>query len=101
MAKFILNQRGGQAKISELAAATAQRANTIRLGLEWLAAGGHIFIQRDGTEDMVSLSAGNGELNRYAQRELYIAIKGILDETAAYRAHFARADVQSLVQEQS
>jgi single-stranded-DNA-specific exonuclease len=99
MVKFIINQRGGNVKIGELAAATAQRLNTIWLGLEWLGAGGHVFLQRDGGEDQVFLSAGNGELNRYVQRELYVAIKGILEETAAYRAHFARADVESLVGE--
>ncbi|HJR78595.1 MAG TPA: single-stranded-DNA-specific exonuclease RecJ [Anaerolineales bacterium] len=99
MVKFIINQRDGNVRISEVAAATAHRVNTIWLGLEWLAAGGHISIHRDGTEDLVLLSAGNGELNRYAQRELYIAIKGILEETSAYRAHFARADVESLVEQ--
>jgi hypothetical protein len=27
---------------------------------------------------------------------VYISVKGILEETAAYRAHFARASVDSL-----
>ncbi|HLF74364.1 MAG TPA: single-stranded-DNA-specific exonuclease RecJ [Anaerolineales bacterium] len=94
MAKFIINQRGGDAKIGELAAATAQRVNAVRLGLEWLAAGGHISIQRD--EDAVRLAVGNGELNQYAQRELYLGVKGILEEAAAYRAHFGRANAESL-----
>ena len=67
-----------------------------RLGLEWLAAGGHVSIQReDGT---VLLSQGNGESNQYLQRELYLAVKGILEETAAYRAHFQRAEAQSLME---
>ena len=97
MTKFIMNQRAGKVKISELAAATAQRVNTIWLGLEWLAAGGHVFIQREEAPEAVVLSPGTGVLNQYVQRELYVAIKGILEETAAYRAHFARADVESLV----
>jgi hypothetical protein len=95
MAKFIINQRGGNAKIGELAAATAQRVNTIWLGLEWLAAGGHVSIA--GEDETVFLSTGNGELNQSLQRELYSGIKGILEETAAYRAHFARASVESIL----
>ena len=95
MAKFIINQRGGNAEIGELAAATAHRVNTIWLGLEWLAAGGHVSIA--GEDDTVFLSTGNGELDQYLQRELYLAVKGILEETVAYRAHFARASVESLL----
>jgi len=43
------------------------------------------------------LSKGNGEADQYLQKELYTAVKGILEETAAYRAYFARADVDSLM----
>jgi hypothetical protein len=69
--------------------------NTIWLGLEWLAAGGHVSIA--GEDDTIFLSTGNGELDQYLQRELYIGIKGILEETAAYRAHFAQAGVEGLL----
>jgi hypothetical protein len=37
------------------------------------------------------------EPNQYLQKELYVAVKGILEETAAYRAHFARASVETLI----
>ena len=83
--------------MAELAVATGQREGTIRLGLEWLAVGGHISIQRE--EETVLLSTGNGELNQYLQRELYLAVKGILEETEAYRAHFRRAEAKSLMEE--
>ena len=97
MVKFIINQLGGKTTLEELAAATGQREGAIRLGLEWLAAGGHVSIARE--EDAVLLSAVNGELNQYVQRELYLAVKGILEETLAYRAHFARANVERLLGE--
>jgi len=83
--------------VQQLAAATGHREGAIRLGLEWLAAGGHVSIQRDAAQEAVLLSPGNGELNQYLQRELYVAVKGILEETAAYRTHFQRADAQSLI----
>ena len=68
------------------------------MGLEWLAAGGHISIQRDGSAETILLSAGSGDLNQYLQRELYVAIRGILEETAAYRAHFQRAEAERLIE---
>jgi single-stranded-DNA-specific exonuclease len=95
LAKYVINQKGGDVSVAELAVVTSQREGAIRLGLEWLAAGGHISIQReDGT---VHLSPGNHESNGYLQRELYLAVKGILEETAAYRAHFLRAEPDSLI----
>jgi single-stranded-DNA-specific exonuclease len=95
LAKYVINQKGGKVTVGELAAATGQREGTIRLGLEWLAAGGHVSIQRD--DETVLLSTGNGELNQYLQRELYLAVKGILEETEAYRAHFHRAEAERLI----
>jgi single-stranded-DNA-specific exonuclease len=96
LAKYVIHQKGGKVTIAELAVATGQREGAIRLGLEWLAAGGHVLIERD--DDRVFLSQGNGEANQYLQRELYIAVKGILQETAAYREHFQRAEAKSLME---
>ena len=95
MMKFTMNQRGGKANIKELAAATAQREATIRFGLEWLGAGGHLKVEEENGE--LNLANGDGIPNPYLQRELYIAVKGLLDETAAYRNYFSRADVESLL----
>jgi single-stranded-DNA-specific exonuclease len=95
LAKYVINQKGGDVSVAELAVVTGQREGAIRLGLEWLAAGGHISIQRD--DGTVHLSPGNHESNQYLQRELYLAVKGILEETAAYRAHFQRAEATSLI----
>ena len=95
LAKYVINQRAGRVTVPELAAATSQRQSAVRIGLEWLAAGGHVSVQSE--EEAVLLSAGNGEPNQYLQKELYIAVKGILEETAAYRAHFTRASVETLL----
>jgi single-stranded-DNA-specific exonuclease len=95
-AKYSINQKSGKVTIQQLAVEMGQREGAIRLGLEWLAAGGHISIQRD--DESVLLSAGNGDSNPYLKAELYLAIKGILEETAAYRAHFQRADAERLME---
>jgi len=95
LAKYVINQKGGKVTVGELAVVTGQREGAVRLGLEWLSAGGHISIQRD--DETILLSTGNGELNQYLQRELYLAVKGILEETEAYRTHFQRAEAESLI----
>lgn len=87
MTKFVIAKKSGKTKISELAASTAQCEATVRIGLEWLAAGGHVAIKREG--DAVLLSTGNNEGNQYVQKELYVAVKGLLEETAAYRDYMA------------
>ena len=95
MAKFVIAKKGGKTTIQELAAATAQRESTVQIGLEWLAAGGHVTVVTE--EDAVSLSTGDGEGNQYVQQELYVAVKGLLEETAAYRTHFQTANPESLI----
>ena len=95
LCKYVLNQRRGKVTIQELGSAMASRESAVRIGLEWLAAGGHVSVTGEG--DALLLSMGNGEANQYLQKELYVAVRGILEETAAYRAHFARADINNLM----
>jgi hypothetical protein len=78
-----------------MAAATANRALTVRLGLEWLAAGGHLRIE--GGEDEIQLLPGNATSDKEVQAELHAGVKSLLEETAAYRDHFARATPESLL----
>lgn len=97
LAKFVINQRAGKVTVQELAAVTSQREGAVQIGLEWLAAGGHISARAE--PEAYHLSAGNSNTNQYLQKELYTAVKGILQETAAYRAHFGRASLKSLLGE--
>ena len=96
--KYAINQRGGKATVRELAAAMASRERAIQIGLEWLAAGGHVSASVD--DDQVTLSAaedgGSGNKNPYLQMELFIALKGILNETSAYRKYFGTVDLKTL-----
>lgn len=94
MAKFAINNKGGKVSVNELAVATAGRVNAVRVGLEWLAAGGHVTAVP--ADEAVLLSAGNGEANQYLQKELLIAVRGILEETSAYRDYFSRAKIENL-----
>ena len=96
LCKYVLNQRRGKIALPELASAMAARESAVRIGLEWLAAGGHISIVSE--KDALILSRENNEANQYLQKELFIAVRGILEETAAYRAHFANAEINILLE---
>ena len=95
LCKFVLNQRRGKITLIELASAMAARESAVRIGLEWLAAGGHITVV--GEEEALLLSKGNDEMNQYLQKELFVAVRGILEETVAYRTHFAKADINNIM----
>ena len=94
LCKYAINQRGGKATVHELAAAMASRESAIQIGLDWLAAGGQLLVSIE--EDIISLSAAKQEKNPYLQAELFIALKGILNETSAYRKYFATVDLKTL-----
>jgi single-stranded-DNA-specific exonuclease len=87
LCKYAVNQRGGRLTHEELAAAMAAQVAAVCLGVEWLGAGGHLQVQEEA--GLFLLSVGNGESNVYLQKELYIALKGLLVETAAYRNYLA------------
>jgi single-stranded-DNA-specific exonuclease len=95
LTKHALNVHHGRVQVSTLAAATAQREATVRAGLTWLVGRGHLAIL-DEDEDKVHLSVGS----RTVSADLsWIATKLglLLEETAAYRTHFARADKETLI----
>ncbi|MBI3167762.1 MAG: single-stranded-DNA-specific exonuclease RecJ [Chloroflexi bacterium] len=90
LCKFVLNQRRGETTVSELAAASAARESAIQLGLEWLAASGELTVNID--DDTVTLTKDKQEKNPYLQAELFIALRGVLNETSAYRKYFRSVD---------
>ncbi len=90
LCKFVLNQRGGKTTVSDLAAASAAREIAVQLGLEWLAAGGQLSVNIE--DDQVTLSKERREKNPYLQAELFIALRGVLNETSAYRKYFATVE---------
>ena len=96
LCKFVLNQRRGKTTIGELAAASAAREGTIQIGLQWLAASGQLTVTIE--DDAVALSKDMQEKNPYLQAELFIALRGVLNETSAYRKYFATAnDLKQLI----
>ncbi|MBK9207346.1 MAG: hypothetical protein IPL71_03175 [Anaerolineales bacterium] len=90
LCKYTLNNYEGRTTLGKLAAAMASRESAIEFGLQWLAAAGHASVSVE--DDAVILSAEKPEANPYLQKELYLALRGILNEISAYRKYFATVE---------
>ncbi|NMB68492.1 MAG: single-stranded-DNA-specific exonuclease RecJ [Chloroflexi bacterium] len=95
LAAFAINRREGRADLTALAAATAQRESTVRAGLDWLAARGDITCRFSGA-NQVQFASG-GEMDNAAGLAAMRRVVILLDETAAYRAYYRRADANWLL----
>ena len=94
LTKRALNSHQGRVSVSTLAAATAQREATVRAGLAWLMARGHL-VMLDEADDEIHLAIGSQTASADLP-EIAARLKALLEETAAYRAHFARAEKETL-----
>jgi single-stranded-DNA-specific exonuclease len=90
-----LRANDGLVKVTTLAAATAQRETTVRAGIAWLAAAGRIVV-RSEEGDELRLAAGM-EQREASLTDAAAHLKALLEETAAYRAHFRRAGKETLM----
>ena len=98
LVKWALRSDLCQVKISSLAGATAQREATVRAGLAWLAARGHVTMldETDETDETVRLAPGDQTVAADLS-DMSAQLQVLLEETAAYRAFFARADGHTLI----
>lgn len=95
LAKHALVATAGQVSAARLAAATAQRAAVVRLGLRWLAARGHVHIAAE-EGDTLWLAPGDGSPGGDLP-ELTAHLRALLAETAAFRRYFSQADPEVLL----
>lgn len=95
LVKHTLKQRDGQVSLVELAGATAQREATVHAGLDWLTGHGDIGYRLD-EHGQLTFSNG-GQPDPFAQETAVRRIAILLDETAAYRAYYRRADAAWLL----
>ena len=90
LVKFALRSNEGSVKLSRLATATAQREMTVRKGLEWLEARGHLSILVEEGDDIRLAKYG-----KPVTRDLSLLTRQIaelLQETNAYRQFFHRSN---------
>jgi single-stranded-DNA-specific exonuclease len=95
LVKHILGGMQGQARLADLAAATAQREVTVQKGLAWLAAGGHLTVL-ETNEEGIRIAFG-GQASQAEAGALAAQLRALLQETAAFRAFYARADTEKII----
>lgn len=92
--RYALREHESLVSLEKLAAATAQRTDTVRAGIAWLEAHGDITVMEEEA-GMLHLATSDGQpranLSQTAAR-----LQAWLEETTAYRAHFARIDTGAL-----
>lgn len=89
--KFDLENNGGIGNILKIASALGQRAETIRIGLEYLANKGLLNYQFNGEQELL-FYLGSGE-DKEGIRELERKVRIFLEETKAFRRYLARASL--------
>ena len=95
LVKRALSANDGQINLRMLAAATAQREATVRVGLRWLAARGHVrIVAEEGNE--VRIESGDG-VSRLEASVFMAQLQSLLEEITAYRRYFHQAQPQALL----
>ncbi|MBN1991536.1 MAG: single-stranded-DNA-specific exonuclease RecJ [Anaerolineae bacterium] len=92
--KFALSHKAGEVNLEDLAAALGQRIVTARLGLNWLAAQGKLAIMVEEDERLVLRAEQQPPTENTITVEQML--KATLDETAAYRHFFKKANLSAL-----
>ncbi len=93
--RYIENNRGGKIMLDELASACASSAPAIRLALEWWQAKGSI--QLVWLEDGQLQIKPSTQANPSALHRLENQLEQVLEEIAAFRSHYRRAPLNSLL----
>jgi len=94
--RFIINKRQGRTSIRDLAALTNQREATVRKGIEWWCARGEISYSE---EPELSFSLKKCEAKDLAAlTAIETDIVSLLQETAAFRSYFMRANTDQLIE---
>ncbi len=94
LVKYTINKKAGQTSYSELAAATAQKVAAARLGVDWLVKRGQAKVESESGDQVVLAAGGAGDES--AAETVKVQLLSILKETAAFRAHFQKADAKTL-----
>lgn len=95
LVKHALREKQGQVSIQALAGETAQREDTVKLGIDWLAAGGHVRV-RSAVGEMLILEKGDGEVHAELD-PLFKRLHSQVEETAAFRAYYSRVEAGQLI----
>jgi DNA-binding MarR family transcriptional regulator len=93
--KYRIKDSHGIASISALAAATAQKKSTIKIGIEWLEAHGYLSVEYV-EDDETRVHVGDKTRKKDSQK-ISTLLNIALDESAAFRRYFLKADKNHLL----
>jgi single-stranded-DNA-specific exonuclease len=96
LVKYVINHRDGAVTYAELAAATAQSLSSVQCGINYLVMHGNIAIVRQ-EGNVLWLGPGTTVNDFGGAARLQVETQTRLAETAAYHAHFLRADKDNLL----
>lgn len=95
LVRHALRTRDGEISINKLAELLNQRDSTVQTGIHWMSARGFVHVI-ESTGDRFVLAEG-GESQLETVPELEKRIRTLLEETAAFRAYYLRADPTELL----
>jgi len=99
LCKYAIRHNKGETRISILAAATNQRLEAIKLGVNWLQTYGHFHI-RAQEQDQLQITTGSGIVN-HPDRSIIAGLHSLLAESAAYRKYYSQTDKDRLINPES
>jgi hypothetical protein len=98
LVKHALSAYGGRLGWEPLAAATAQRVETVQAGLRWMVARGWFTLIQKASDSAVVRNGGDRDAEQEsAARQV---VEELLRETAAYRTYFRESEARRLVERQ-
>lgn len=95
LAKHVLNNYQGQIPLSKLAAMVAHRENTVRLGLAWLEAQGHLKVSLT-PDHTLCIESQKSDTDAQRTAQIVEQLSVALIETRAFRNYFSRTALDSI-----
>ncbi len=95
LVRHALSSEGGRVSLSMLAVATAQREATVRAGLAWLEGRGLLTVLAEESNELYLAEGDRAERGDLSQTAAQL--KALLQETAAFRSYFVRADKETVI----
>ncbi|GAG72411.1 unnamed protein product, partial [marine sediment metagenome] len=95
LVKFSLKTKHGRVNLTELTAAMAHKEITVKVGIEWLSDQGYSSKYTSGGDEIIFSNEGrrvSTEMSMISDQ-----LKTLLEETAAFRVFFIKADPDTLI----
>lgn len=95
LVKYTLNRRQGHTSLTALAAATAQRLMTVQIGLDWLAAQGHLVFEQLDPDQLVFRPGLHS--NPALLPGIETRLDALLAESRAFRRYYRQSPPAALI----